>query len=444
MPDSSFRKANEPFTGMILDKPMSTHFSVSCVTGLFQCLLCGRQIAAVEIAAHKRLHADMIGYGILWPPLTEILPRRVRVPTYESFHLAEILGVGRVYIRDEGANPSGSMKDYSVEYAVDLGVLAGHRNFSVVSSGNHAYSLCRRTQEVGARAVVFTPASSSKIALLASFPNVLVVGMRDAVFEDVYNLVMKAELCSSEGVYNANVDNENLLVGFSVIADDILSLSAAPTHILAGVGNGSYLAGIALGLSWRFGGILPKIVPVGMKGAFPAEDAFHRGVPCCKYQEFHALEDEIDAAEGSIALESYSMPQLMHGLKLTGGFPLGGLTNEDLGAAYRVLAGDAELINCGVIPEPTGIMSLAAALKWRHRFQPSDVLLLSFTGHGAKDLRGISRVSPAVSQPLIASAIRYRPDIVEQPGMPRLGTVLFIEKGTTPDELRALILEHKR
>lgn len=424
----------------VLDNSLP-HTKGNYAKSAFRCLLCGQQVAAGDIAEHKRGHTDVVGYGMLWPPRTKVRRRPIRVPTYEAPHIADILGVSRVFIRDEGANPSGSMKDYSVERAVGLGTIAGKETFSVISSGNHAYSLCRRTQDVGARALVFTPASSSKIALLAMFPNVTVVAMKDAIFEDVYNLVTKAELWRLDGIYNANVDNEELLPGFSVIADDILSLPAVPTHILAGVGNGSYLAGIALGLSWRSERVPIKIVSVGMKGAFPTEDAFSRGVPLHTYKEFHTPESEIDAAEGSIAVESYSMPQLMHGLELTNGFPLGGLTNEDLCAAYLVLAREEDLVNNGAVPEPTGIMSLAAALKWRERFKPSDVLLLSFTGNGAKDQQGILRVASAVSEKLVDSVKRHRPDLIAYPGGSRRGAVLFVEKNTSPEALSALILK---
>ena len=426
----------EVFNNSTLTKT-NEDFSVN----MFQCLLCGQRVAPDHIAEHKRVHVDAVGYGILWPPRTEVRQRSFRVPTYEVPKIARAIGVRRVFIRDEGANPSGSMKDYSVERAIRLGVSAGKRTFTVVSSGNHAYSLCLGVQKVKGRAIVFTPATSSKIDLLASFPNVLVVGMRDVIFEDVYNLVTIAGLCDSNGIYNANVDNEDFLPGFSVIADDILSLPVVPTHILAGVGNGSYLAGIALGLSWRTTTIQTKLIPVGMKGAFPTEDAFYQVTPLCKYREFRIPESEIDAAEGSIAIESYSMPQLMHGLKLTGGFPLGGLTNDDLRQAYLVLGCEKNLMDNGVIPEPTGIMSLAAALKWRQQFKPDDVLLLSFTGHGAKDQQGIVRLVPEVAEILVNSARRSRPDLIEKNGTPRRENVLYIEKSITPEELCSCVLK---
>jgi len=408
----------------------------------YHCLLCRKRIPDDCVAEHKLTHPDMLGYGIMWPPQEEVLPRASSVPTYESAFLADALGVGLVYVRDEGANPSGSMKDYSVERAIALGLESGRNGFSVISSGNHAFSLCFHVQGCGARAVVFAPASSSKISLLASFPNVLVVAMEGAIFEDVYNLVTSAQVDRLTGMYNANVNNERLLAGFSVIAGDILSLSPRPTHVLSGVGNGSYLAGIVLGLQWCGADGSFRIVPIGMRGAFPTEVACGTGIPCHKYQEFSVPEDTIDAAEGSIATESYSMPQLTHAVQLSGGFTLGDLTNEDLRAAYLLLARDADLVEKGVVPEPTGIMSLAAANKWRHRFTKDDALLLSFTGHGAKDLHGIQRLVPEVSDMLTRAACRRRPDLAGQAVAHTNENVIIITKTMSPDALGALILKH--
>lgn len=408
----------------------------------YQCLLCNQLVSRGRVAEHKRQHPDMLGYGIMWPPHVAVSPRTDSVPTYASDFMADALGVGRVYVRDEGANPSGSMKDYSVERAIALGTELGRSGFSVISSGNHAFSLCHHTHRCGARAVVFAPASSSKISLIASFPNVLVVAMRDAIFEDVYNLVTSAQVDQLTDMYNANVNNEDLLPGFSIIADDILSLLPRPTHVLAGVGNGSYLAGIVLGLEWRGATGAFKIVPIGMRGAFPTEVACHTGVPCHKYTEFSVSEDTVDAAEGSIATESYSMPQLTHAVRLSGGFTLGDLTNDDLRAAYLLLARDTDLVEKGVVPEPTGIMSLAAANKWRHLFASDDVLLLSFTGHGAKDLHGIERLAPEVSPALTSAACRCRPDLAGQDATHQNGNVITISKTMSPDALGTLILKH--
>jgi len=405
----------------------------------YLCLLCGRKIEERDIELHKKIsHRNEKHYGIMWPLFREREVRRDlwKVPIYESPIFAKEIGVRKVYIRDEGQNFSGSMKDYIVERGVKLGLKEGFRIFSVVSSGNHAFSAAKYAKKYKVRAIVFTPASSSKISLLACIRNALVVGVKNTIFEEVYLFANQIEL---EGVYNLNVSNEKLLVGFQPIAKEMINLDPFPTHVLSGVGNGSYLAGIALGLE-KLEAPLPKIVPVGMKGAFPTETAFAKRELLFEYKEFLIDEKLIDTAEGSIATASYSMPQLMNAVYLTNGFPLGGLTNEDLRNAYLLLVKDKFLIEKGAIPEPTGIMGLAAALKYRERFKSSDVLLVSFTGHAVKDLDGIRRLVPEISDLLISKAKDSRGDLIVTENSASSGNVIIVEKNLSPEILKKRIL----
>ncbi|MEK7649332.1 MAG: pyridoxal-phosphate dependent enzyme [Patescibacteria group bacterium] len=408
----------------------------------YECLLCGTtDIGPDDIASHKKQHGAFKRYGLLWPEkLSAGIPIdfRSNIPTYSSPTLAHALGVSCVYIRNEGVNHSGSMKDYIVRQALAAGRAKGFTRFSVVSSGNHAVSLAMNTDSKRETAILFTPSSSSKIPFLITFPHVVAVGMHDALIEDVYNLVTQVKL---NGIYDINAHNECLLPGLIPVASDVLSLDPLPTHVLAGVGNGTYLAGIGWGLKTLSKSYqkLPKIIPVGMKGAFPSEDAYTLKESIVEYSEFFEQEDVIDAAEGSIAIESYSMPQLMHAVSLTKGFPLGELTNRDLAAAYELLATDAHLIARGAIPEPTGIMGLAAALKWKDRFTQKDVLHCSFTGHGVKDLETISRIlSPALKDSLIKAARRDRPDLLPREPDAQ-GISIHIPKDTDADKLNMLL-----
>ncbi len=407
----------------------------------YKCLLCNEiGIAPEDVSDHKDRHGTRKRYGLLLPQsLWTPQAQSTQVPTYSSPMIAKALGVSHVYIRDEGANYSGSMKDYIVKRCVAQGQLLGKKRFAVVSSGNHAVSLAMHAARADSEAIVFTPASSSKIALLATFSNVVVVGMHGALFEDVYNLVTHIDL--GDSIYNANACNEDLLPGLLGVAQDIRNLDPQPTHVLAGVGNGTYLAGIGFGLL-RNASTHIKIVPCGMKGAFPTEDAFRNGTPIEEYAAFAIDEHLIDAAEGSIALESYSMPQLMHAVKSTQGFPLGDLTNDDLTAAYRLLASDAHLLARGAIPEPTGIMSLAAALKWKSTFDSTSVLHCSFTGHGVKDLETILRLVPdETGKALTERAMHARPDLLPNTTSESRGVVLYINKDTTSERLQRLLGE---
>ncbi|MFH1188292.1 MAG: PLP-dependent lyase/thiolase [bacterium] len=403
----------------------------------YLCLLCNRRIDANKLSAHKAEHKESDHYGFLWPLFSNHRQNRrlCTVATYTSPYIAQELGISKVYIRDEGSNLSGSMKDYLVEQAVIHGMNTNHKIFSVVSSGNHAVSLARYTNFCGAKAIVFVPASSSKIPILAALPNTLVIGIKDAIFEEVYAIGAKLDI---PGIYNANVSNELLLTGLSTVSNAITALQPLPTHILAGVGNGSYLAGIAFGLQ-HLNGTMPKIIPVGMKGAFPTEQAFSTSSFIHEYETFLEEETLIDAAEGSIAIASYSMPQLIHALRTSQGFTLGGLINDDLAAAYNLLIKEKVLAGRGVIPEPTGIMGLAAALKHRDKFQRTDILHISFTGHAVKDCDGIERLLGEAGKPLTATARKVRPDLIGTKSHHQLSNVVTLEKEC--HDIKSCILE---
>lgn len=407
---------------------------------MYKCTICECLVPPEKLAEHKTRHAEYLEYGIMWPvDQDDNADPTWQVGTYRSPTLARLLGVREVFIRNEGEAPSGSMKDYLVERAVMLAKKAGAISVVVTSSGNHAASVCHWTNGTGMKAVVFVPATSSKIPYLLSHTHACVIGVEDAVFEEAYRVSAHLAL---PGAYDANVRNENMLSALASIGEEILALDPTPTQVIAGVGNGTYLAGIGAGIAWAHGGNT-CLVPVGMAGAFPTQVAHEQGLPVWKYENFLVPESLIDAAEGSIALESYSMPQLMYALRQTGGYALGGLTNADLAMAYRLLAEDRELVARGVIPEPTGIMGLAAAYKWKRRFSESDTLHISFTGHGAKDTEGIGRIvgDTSVAPMLIAAAREARSDITGHVGEPvrANGKYVAVPKMVSAQELNSIV-----
>jgi len=360
----------------------------------FNCLLCNKTIPASLVSQHKKdCHNEYRHYGMMWQIGNNgkeggsSKSKVIACPT-----LAKMVGVSMLYVLNEGFNPSGSMKDYLSTRAVSLGVQQGYKWYTVVSSGNQAVSLALAAQKVGGKVVIFVPASSHKIDFLCSFPNTLVFGVEDSVFEDVYTQFgLFAELLP--GIYNANVCNEFLLSGLSGVWTAIRGLSSFPTHVLSGVGNGSYLAGFYWGISQTKAKHIPRIVPVGMKGAFPTETAIRKGQSIHEFKDLGVPESLVDAAEGSIAIGSYSMPQLIHSVVKTEGFPAGGLLNDDLAVAYEAILRERELLDAGAVPEPTGILGLASLLKNKDLFSKSSRPMAVFTGHAIKDLSNILRIT---------------------------------------------------
>lgn len=361
----------------------------------FQCLLCNKVVSKKFVSQHKlEKHTDYRHYGLTWQlgDNGEASHNSSKSKVISCPILAKMAGVDMLYILSEGFNPSGSMKDYLTAKAVSLGTPQGYKWYTVVSSGNHAVSLALAAQKVGSNVIIFVPEVSHKKDFLCSFPNTLVFAIEDSQFEDVYaQFGLFSEFL--HGIYNANVNNEFILAGLANVWTAIKGLTHYPTHVLSGVGNGSYLAGFYWGISQTKEKHVPKIVPVGMKGAFPTESAIRKGELICEYKEFKVPESLIDAAEGSMATGSYSMPQLVYAVSQTNGFPVGGLVNDDLATAYEAILQEKELTRLGVVPEPTGIIGLASLLKHKGLFSKNSRPMAVFTGHAIKDLGNVIRIT---------------------------------------------------
>ncbi|MEM7536461.1 MAG: PLP-dependent lyase/thiolase [Chloroflexota bacterium] len=383
---------------------------------------------------------DIRHYGLMWPLFPPQNHIDVEVEIHESAVLAKKLGVKQVYICHEGsmANPSGSMKDYLVRQGTVLAKEQGARGVHCSSSGNHGLSAAIFGQEADLKGIVFVPdsASSIKLDLLCSFPNLFVVAFRDVIVDDVFRFAYSLEIPS---FYNVNASNDELITGLYPIGRAVSKLAVEPTHVVVGVGNGTYLAGIGYALEQHQ--INSKIVGVGMRGAFPMETALAKNQLIYEQETFLTDLSIIDRAESAIPLESYSMPALIHILKRSNGFTLNDLVNADLAAAYHLLYEDKNLIKQGVIPEPTGILGLAAGLKYRESFTPDDVLLFSFTASGIKDKHGICALVPDIGPTLVQQCEMARPDLDVKNRKPA-HTPFVIDKPASPRDLLALLTEH--
>lgn len=103
------------------------------------------------------------GYG-LWryAPVLPIARPEHRVtlgegqtPLLECPRLAQFLGVKRLLIKFDGANPTGTVKDRSSATAVGAALQFGYRVTSVVSSGNAGSSIAAYSARAGLRSLIF-------------------------------------------------------------------------------------------------------------------------------------------------------------------------------------------------------------------------------------------------------------------------------------------------
>src|SRR4051812_25218616 len=85
-------------------------------------------------------------YRELLPPDEEFIPKKGYVgwtPIINAPRLAKELGIGRLRLKDDGRNPSGSFKDRPSSVGVARAIQSGAKAVACASTGNAASSLAR-------------------------------------------------------------------------------------------------------------------------------------------------------------------------------------------------------------------------------------------------------------------------------------------------------------
>jgi threonine synthase len=100
-----------------------------------------------------------------------------RTPLLACPRLAASLGVRRLLVKFEGANPTGTVKDRSSATAIAAALQFGFRATSVVSSGNAGSSIAAYSARAGLRSLVFAyeRASAPKMLHMAATTSDLVI-----------------------------------------------------------------------------------------------------------------------------------------------------------------------------------------------------------------------------------------------------------------------------
>ena len=92
-------------------------------------------------------------------------------PLYEEPRLAKMLGIAKLWVKDDGQNPTASLKDRASAMAVAKAREAGYHTIACSSTGNAASSLAGNAAAAGLETYIFVPsrAPKGKVAQLMTF-----------------------------------------------------------------------------------------------------------------------------------------------------------------------------------------------------------------------------------------------------------------------------------
>lgn len=331
----------------------------------------------------KRQNYSMWRYRELLPVETDTPEPPLRVgwsPLYEAPRLAKQLGIGKLFIKDDGLNPTASLKDRASSMAVAKAMEAGASIIACSSTGNAASSLAGNAAAAGLKTFIFVPsrAPKGKVAQLMTFgANVISV---QGSYEDTFELSKAA--IDKWGWYNRNAAiNPYLSEGKKTVALEIMEQLdwQVPDYIAISVGDGCTIAGLWKGLKDLFaiGFIdrLPKLISAQAAGCCPLNRAIERG------EDWYPMEENTLADSIAVGVPRNADKALM-AIRESKGLTVN-VTDEEIMAAQKLLGS-----TCGVFGEPAGVTGAAGLKKLCEEGKiPTDATVVSVvTGNGLKDV----------------------------------------------------------
>ena len=312
-------------------------------------------------------------------------------PLYEEPRLAELLGIKRLWVKDDGQNPTASLKDRASAMAVAKAWEAGAKTIACSSTGNAASSLAGNAAAAGLKTYIFVPdrAPKGKVAPLMMFgANVISV---KGNYEETFK--MSAEAIDKYGWYNRNAAiNPYLSEGKKTVALEIAEQLGweMPDYLAISVGDGCTIAGVWKGLKdlYAIGFIdrLPRLISAQSTGCCPINRAIQEG------KDWEPMEENTIADSISVVMPRNADKALM-AIRESNGLAIC-VTDEEILAAARLLGR-----TCGVFGEPAGVTGTAAVKKAAELglIGREDTVVSVVTGNGLKD---VANAIKAAGEPL--------------------------------------------
>jgi threonine synthase len=295
-------------------------------------------------------------------------------PLIESPPLADRVGQNvKVYLKFEGANPTGSFKDRGMTVAMSKALGEGVRKVICASTGNTAAAAAAYAARAGLQAYVLIPKGAVALGKLSQSVMhgarvIEIIGNFDICLKVVRDLAERDPL----RIRLVNSVNPDRIAGQKTGAFEVCDqLGDAPTHHFLPVGNAgnitAYWAGYqeyeAEGLSSH----LPK-----MMGYQAAESA--------PIVLGHAIDDPHTVATAIKIGNPASWSGAATARDESGGL-IDMVTDAEILAAYRLIAAQ------GIFAEPASAASVAGLLKFGATggLKPGSIAVCTLTGHGLKD-----------------------------------------------------------
>lgn len=356
----------------------------------------------IKRSVKKHGLADVIGiwrYRALLPlDSAALLPPLVvgGTPLYKSDDVAHQIGVGEVWFKDDGRNPTASLKDRASALIVAKARAEGRKLVTTASTGNAAAALAGLAASIQMPTVIFVPATAPE----AKVTQLLVYGAHvflvEGTYDDAFDLCLQAS--SQYGWYCRNTGyNPYTAEGKKTVSYEICEQFAgdgrfkAPDALIVSVGDGNIISGVHKGLKdlSALGWIdhMPRLIGVQAEGSAALYQTWKADADPAQMQpiDAHTIADSISAGFPRDRVKAMNAVRETNGAYLS-------VTDQEILEAIPLLARAT-----GIFAEPAGAAAYAGLLKAKQLdlLHPGETVVVLVTGNGLKD---VASARKAVSQ----------------------------------------------
>ncbi len=315
-------------------------------------------------------------YGHLIDAVTESTPQITlgegSTPLIRSRHLESQLGVGELYFKLEGMNPTGSFKDRGMVVAVAKALEDGCTGVICASTGNTSASASAYGSACGLQSIVVVPKGNIAAGKLAqaSMYGARVVAI-SGLFDDALDIVRS--FAGPGPIKLVNSINPDRIAGQKTASFEIIDeLGDAPDDLFIPVGNAgnitAYWRGFVEYHEMGNSTHLPRMMGFQAAGSAPLVLG-------------HPVEDPHTVASAIRIGRPASWNEAVTARDDSGGL-IDSVTDEQIMDAYSLLAGQE-----GIFGEPASAASVAGLAKYAaaHPEMQDRRVVCIITGNGLKD-----------------------------------------------------------
>jgi threonine synthase len=322
-------------------------------------------------------------------------------PLYDCEEMRSLVRCGKLMVKFEGANPTGSFKDRGMTVGVSRAKQLGCKVVGCASTGNTSAALAAYAAKAGMRSVVLLPSGKVAMGKLAQamFYGAKVITV-DGSFDDALRVVR--QLAAEGELYLLNSVNPFRPEGQKTIGFEVIDQFGVPDVMVFPVGNAANIWASYKGfLEYREMGWIdkmPRFIGVQAEGSAPLVKAFSAG------SEDFVAEDHPETVATAIRIGNpASGRKALEAMRTSGGTCIS-VSDAEIIEAQKLL-GRKE----GIGVEPASAASIAGVLKLRGTkvLDKDESVVCVCTGHVLKDPDTvIKNAEPLISCKADAASVR--------------------------------------